>query len=205
MKKRNNMLRIFVLIIFIIFIAININPINEFLTFSHDKTIDFGHSVADVPQGLNTTAELDMVNQSKTEPAMTNGYIFIDHWDDWPEDNITSISESEFKSLEDGRYKVLKNENCNLNGIAVSKQYFENPSRDNDTVWSNVGVNYVFSKEDTNYTIQVHYFTKQDYKNSTFTKQIDEIVASDMEEIHNNEYNTVVSNVWHVFDAIVPH
>lgn len=198
MKERNNLLRIFIVVIVIIFIAININAINDFLSFSPDKTIDFGHSAADVPLGLNTTTELDMANQSKTEPAITNGYIVIDHWDDWPEDKITSISENEFKSLEDGGYKVLKNENCTLDGITVSKQYFKNPSRDNDTVWSNVGVNYVFSKEDTNYAIQVHYFTEQDYKNSTFTKQIDEIVANDMDEIHNKEYG-FVSTVKHAF------
>ncbi len=200
--KRNDKLYTFIIIVFIIFIAVNINSINSFLSFHTDKTIDFGHSNAVVPQAWNTTEELNATNESKTEPAITNGYVFIDHWDDWPEDTITSISEAKFRNMEDGGYKVLKNDNSTLSGVTVSKQYFTNPSRDNDTVWSNIGVNYVFSKEDTNYAIQVHYFTEHDYNNTTFLKQIDDRVEDDMANIHNNDYNAVVSNVWHIADAI---
>lgn len=205
MKKRNDTLRIFVVIILIIFIAINITSINNFLSFSNDKTADFGHSSCIVPQEWNTVKELKIDNENKTASALTNGYIFIDQWDDWPEGKITSVSEDKFKSMEDGGYKVLKNENYTLNDMPISKQYFKNPSRNNDTVWSDVGVNYVFSKEDTNYAIQVHYFTQQDYNNTTFLKQIDYFVEDDITGIHNNEYNAFVSTVWHIIDRIVPH
>jgi hypothetical protein len=153
-----------------------------------------------VPQAWNTTDELNLNNESKTHPALTNGYVIIDHWDDWPEDKITSISEKEFKKMEDGEYKVLKTDNATLSGIPISKEYFINPSRDNDTVWTPVGVNYVFSKEDANYTIQVHYFTEHDYNNSTFLNEIDTCVANDIEDIHNNDYNSVVSSAWRIFD-----
>ena len=200
--RRDDTIRWLLVIVLIIFIAININGINSFLSFHNDKTVDFGHSSAVVPLGWNTTDELNITNESKTESAITNGYIFVDHWDDWPENTITSVSEAEFKSMEDGRYKVLKNDNCTLSGIPVSKQYFTNPSRDNDTVWTHVGVNYVFSKEDANYTVQVSYFTDQDYNNTTFLKEIDDSIEDDIENIHNKDFNEFVSTVWHVFDNI---
>ncbi|WP_298524741.1 hypothetical protein [uncultured Methanobrevibacter sp.] len=206
--RKEDKVRGFLVIILIIFIAININSINNFLSFHNDETIEFGHSTVIVPESWNTTDKLNSADEAKTENALTNGYIIIDHWDDWPEDKITSISEKTFKSMEDGGYKVLKNENLTLNGVEVSKQYFKNPSRDNDTVWTPVGVNYVFSKEDSNYTVQVHYFTDQDYKNETFLKEIDTQVENEIENIHNKDYNPVVSSVWHVVDTIkgiLPH
>jgi len=187
------------LILLIIFIAVNINDINSFLSVHPDKTVDFGHSETIVPQSWNTTNEL---NQSKTSNTITNNYIYIDHWDDWPEDHITSISESKFKSMENGGYKVLKNENTTINGISVSKQYFTNPSRDNEAVWNHVGFNYVFSKEDTNYAVQVHYFTSQDYNNSTFVKEVDSIIAEDINNIHNKDYNEFVSLAYHTYEFI---
>lgn len=200
--RREETLRWLIVIVFILFFAVNINGINNFLSFNNDKTVDFGHSATVVPQGWNTTDELNLINESKTEPAISNGYIFIDHWDDWPENSISSISQDKFKSMEDGKYEVLKNENCTLNGIAVSKQYFSNPSRDNFTVWNHIGVNYVFSKEDTNYTVQVHYFTDQDYNNTTFMKEIDSYIEEDIPNIHNNRFNEFVSNFWHGFDDV---
>ncbi len=206
--RKEDMLRGFLIVILILFIAVNINGINSFLSFHTDKTADFGHSMTVVPEAWNTTDELNLTSEAKTQHAITNGYVFIDHWDDWPENTITSVSEAKFKDMEDGGYKVLKNDNATLSGVAVSKQYFTNPSRNNDTVWNHVGVNYVFSKEDTNYTIQVHYFTSQDYKNATFLKEIDERVEDDMANIHNKDYNEFVSGVWHAYDRIksnLPH
>ncbi len=97
-------------------------------------------------------------------------YTIIDVWDDWPESSITDISNAKFASMESGGFKVLKKENVDLGGINVSKQYYSNPSRDNDYQWDHVGVNYVFPKEDTNYSIEVHYFTTYDYHNKTYTK-----------------------------------
>ncbi len=206
--RKQNLYRSFIIIIFIIFIAIHINGINSFLSVNTDETIDFGHSAAVVPQAWNTTKEINMSNIAKTPEAITNGYIVIDYWDDWPEDHITSLSEAKFKDMENGNYKVLKNDNSTINGVPVSKQYFSNPSRDNDEVWNHVGVNYVFPKEDTNYTIQVHYFTSQDYNNTTFISEIDDHVKEDVNNIHNKDYNGFVSSVRHIYDAItgnIPH
>ena len=83
----------------------------------------------------------------------------------------------------------LKKENVDLGGINVSKQYYSNPSRDNDYQWDHVGVNYVFPKEDTNYSIEVHYFTTHDYNNKTYTKELDDRIEDMMGNIHNKEYN----------------
>lgn len=196
------MMRGIILIIIILFLAANINGINSFLSFKNDKTIEFGHSVAVVPHAWNTTDESSLANESKTPHAMTNGYVYIDHWDDWPEDHITSISEAKFKSMEDGGYKVLKNENSTIGGVNVSKQYFKNPSRDTDKIWTPIGVNYVFPKEDTNYSIQIHYFTQHDYKNATFLKELDERVEDDMSNIHNNEYNGVYGGLRDIYNFI---
>ena len=200
--RKKDMLHMIILIIIIFFIATNINGINSFLSFHTDRTIEFGHSVSVVPQAWNTTEELNLTNSSKTPHAITNEYVFIDHWDDWPEDRITSISEAKFRAMEDGGYKVLSTEESTLSGVPVSKQYFSNPSRDTDQIWSHVGVSYVFPKEDTNYAIQVHYFTSQDYNNTTFLKEIDDRIEDDMSNIHNNEFNGFFSGIRYIYEVI---
>lgn len=197
--EHNDKLYGILLILFLILIAANINGINDFLSVHNEKTIDFGHSSAVVPLSWNTTDEL---NQSKTPNTITNKYIYVDHWDDWPEDHITSVSQSKFKAMENGSYKVLKNENTSINGIKVSKQYFSNPSRNNESIWTHVGINYVFTKEDTNYAIQVHYFTSQDYKNSTFVREIDKFIVEDIDTIHNKNYNAFFSTIYHTYEFI---
>lgn len=203
--RKQNMIQWVIIVVFIIFIAVNINGINSFLSFNTDKTVEFGHSMTVVPQAWNTTDEVNLTNQSKTPDAITNKYVFIDHWDDWPEDHITSVSESQFRSMEDGGYKVLKTENSTLSGVPVSKQYFSNPSRDNDKIWSHIGVNYVFAKEDTNYAIQVHYFTTHDYNNTTFIKEVDDRIEDDMSNIHNKDYNGFTSGVRNIFNFVTEH
>lgn len=200
--RREDMFHMLIIIIVIIIIAANINGINSFLSVHTDKTIEFGHSVSVVPQAWNTTEDLNLTNQSKTPDAITNGYIFIDHWDDWPEDHITAISEAKFRAMEDGGYKVLKNEHTSLAGVPVSKQYFSNPARNSDDVWNHVGVTYVFPKEDTNYAIQVHYFTSHDYNNSTFLQEVDDRVVDDISNIHNNDYRAFASMIKHGFKFI---
>lgn len=190
------------LIILILFIACNINGINSLLSVHTDKTVDFGHSTTVVPKSWNTTKELNQINASKTPNAITNDYICIDYWDDWPEDHITSISEAKFRAMEDGGYKVLKNENSTLSGVPVSKQYFSNPSRNTDKVWNHVGVNYVFPKEDTNYTIQVHYFTSQDFNNDTFLSEVDDRIEEDIANIHNNNFNGFISAAGHAYETV---
>ena len=58
-----------------------------------------------------------------------------------------------------------------------------------------VGVAYVFPKEDTNYAIEVHYFTSYDYNNKTYTKELDDRIEDMMGNIHNNVYNGFFSGL----------
>lgn len=191
--KRRDMFYWLLIIIFILIVASNINGINNFLSVNTDKTVHFGHSTAVVPETWNTTDELNLTNHSKTPHAITNKYIYIDLWDDWPEDHITSISNDRYASMENGSFKVLKTENKTMSGVPVSKEYFSNPSRNTNVTFDHVGVNYVFPKEDTNYSIQVHYLTSHDYNNNTFLKEIDDRIEDDMANIHNNNYNSIIS------------
>ena len=191
--RRRDMFYWLLIIIFILIVASNINGINNFLSVNTDKTVHFGHSTAVVPETWNTTDELNLTNHSKTPHAITNKYIYIDLWDDWPEDHITSISNEQYASMENGSFKVLKTENKTMSGVPVSKEYFSNPSRNTNVTFDHVGVNYVFPKEDTNYSIQVHYLTSHDYNNNTFLKEIDGRIEDDMANIHNNNYNSIIS------------
>lgn len=190
------------IVIFIIIVATNINGINSFLSVNTDKTINFGHSVAVVPEAWNTTDELNLTNHSKTPHAITNKYVYMDFWDDWPEDHITSISNDRYASMENGGFKVLKTENKTMSGVPVSKEYFSNPSRNTNVTFDHVGVNYVFPKEDTNYSIQVHYFTSHDYNNDTFLKEVDDRVEDDMSNIHNNNYNGFISGIRNLLNFV---
>lgn len=104
--------------------------------------------------------------------------------------------------MESGGFKVLKKENIDLGGINVSKQYYSNPSRDNDYQWDHVGVNYVFPKEDTNYSIEVHYFTTYDYHNKTYTKELDDRIEDMMGNIHNKEYNGFFSGINKIYNYL---
>lgn len=180
-----------VLVLVLFTVIVNLGTINNFLAFQTDKTLEFDNSIYEVPHHWNTTDELNI--SSKTEIAMTNGYIVFDAWDDWPEDHITAISEAKFRAMEDGGYKVLRNENQTASGVSVSKQYFSNPSRDNEIILQHVGVNYVFPKEDKNYAVQVHYFTTHDYHNKSYIKEIDDRMEDIMATMENKEYNWYIS------------
>lgn len=200
--RRRDIFYWLLIVIFIIIVATNINGINSFLSVNTDKTINFGHSVAVVPEAWNTTDELNLTNHSKTPHAITNKYVYMDFWDDWPEDHITSISNDRYASMENGDFKVLKTENKTMSGVPVSKEYFSNPSRNTNVTFDHVGVNYVFPKEDTNYSIQVHYFTSHDYNNETFLKEVDDRVEDDMSNIHNNNYNGFISGIRNLLNFV---
>lgn len=200
--RRRDIFYWLLIVIFIIIVATNINGINSFLSVNTDKTINFGHSVAVVPEAWNTTDELNLTNHSKTPHAITNKYVYMDFWDDWPEDHITSISNDRYASMENGGFKVLKTENKTMSGVPVSKEYFSNPSRNTNVTFDHVGVNYVFPKEDTNYSIQVHYFTSHDYNNETFLKEVDDRVEDDMSNIHNNNYNGFISGIRNLLNFV---
>lgn len=181
-----------ILLLLLFTVIVNLSSINNFLSFQTDKTVQFDDSIYVVPHHWNTTEEMNMT--SKTERAMTNSYVVFDAWDDWPEDHITSISEAKFRAMEDGGYKVIKNENFTQSGVHVSKQYFSNPSRDTKTVWDHMGVNYVFPKQDRNYAIQIHYFTTHDYNNKSFTKELDDRMEDIIATMENTKYNWYISN-----------
>lgn len=200
--RRRDIFYWLLIVIFTIIVATNINGINSFLSVNTDKTINFGHSVAVVPEAWNTTDELNLTNHSKTPHAITNKYVYMDFWDDWPEDHITSISNDRYASMENGGFKVLKTENKTMSGVPVSKEYFSNPSRNTNVTFDHVGINYVFPKEDTNYSIQVHYFTSHDYNNETFLKEVDDRVEDDMSNIHNNNYNGFISGIRNLLNFV---
>ena len=200
--RKEDIIHGFIIAIIIIIICANFNGINSFLSVHTDKTVGFGHSEAVVPQAWNTTDELNMSDEAKNPLAITNGYIVIDMWDDWPEDHITDLSTQLFAEMEGGNYVVLGEDNTTLSGVEVSKQYFSNPSRNNNVTYNHISVNYVFEKEDTNYAIQVHYFTKHDYENLTFIKEVDDRVEDDMGNIHNMQFNAFFSAIWHIYEFI---
>ena len=56
-----------------------------------------------------------------------------------------------------------------------------------------MGVNYVFSKQDKNYAIQVHYFTTHDYHNKSYTKEVDDRIEDIIATMENKEYNWYIS------------
>lgn len=194
MKNRDKIISI-ILVIILLYIVANLGSINSFLTFSTDKTIQLNHTQIVVPEAWNTTKELNMTEKTKTPASITNNYVIWEVWEDWPEDHITELSESKYKSMEPGGYEVINKSTVELGGVNVSKEYFYNPSRDSDTQWDCMGVNYVFPKEDTNYSVQIHYFTKTDYNNSSYTKELDDRFEDFMANIHNQNYNGFFSGI----------
>lgn len=188
MRKRDVVLTVIVIVL-LFYVVLNIGAINNFLTFATDKTIEMEHTQIVVPEAWNTTMELNITNESKTSSSISNGYVIYDFWEDWPESEFSDTSRSYFSSIEKGGYETLKEENKMMGGFNVSCEYFKNPSRDSDTQWDCIGINYVFSKEDTNYAIQVHYFTDDDYNNKTFIKELEDRTEDIISNIHNNEYD----------------
>lgn len=188
MRKRDVVLTVIVIVL-LFYVVLNIGAINNFLTFATDKTIEMEHTQIVVPEAWNTTMELNITNESKTNSSISNGYVIYDFWEDWPESEFSDTSRSYFSSIEEGGYEALKEENKMMGGFNVSCEYFKNPSRDSDTQWDCIGINYVFSKEDTNYAIQVHYFTDDDYNNKTFIEELEDRTEDIISNIHNNEYD----------------
>ena len=120
---------------------------------------------------------------------MTNNYIILDCWDDWPENYMGPKSKARLRSLEKGGYVTLKSEVIKLGGKNVTREYYSNPSRDTKTQYDHIGVVYIFSKQDKNYCIEAHYFTTNDYNNKSYTKEIDDRVEDMMANMQNKQYN----------------
>lgn len=180
-----------ILLIVLFTVIVNIGPINDYLSFQTDKTIQFEDSIYVVPDHWNTTDELN--TSGKSGNAMTNGYIILDAWDDWPEDYMGPQSRARLQSLEVGGYKTLRSEIIPLGGKNVTREYYTNPSRDTKTNYDHIGVVYIFTKEDRNYCIEAHYFTTNDYNNESYTKEIDDRVEDMMANMENTKYNWYTS------------
>lgn len=179
------------LLIALFTVVINIGIINDFLSFQTDKTIQFEDSIYVVPDHWNTTEELN--TSGKSGLAMTNGYVIFDAWDDWPEDHMGEKSRARLESMEDGGYKTIKSEIIPLGGKNVTREYYSNPSRNTNTTFDHMGVVYLFTKEDRNYCIEIHYFTTTDYNNESFTKEIDDRVEDMMANMEYKNYNWYTS------------
>ena len=64
--------------------------------------------LVEVIRGENTTDEVNLSSQAKTDNGIINNYTIIDVWDDWPESSTTDISNAKFASMECGGFKLLK-------------------------------------------------------------------------------------------------
>lgn len=191
-----------VVIIAVIYVAANINSINNFLSMEFDKSKENEDTRIIIPESWNTTEEMNMSNQSKSNLSFTNSYVIVDVWDHWPEDNITSISENKFKSMEEGGYVILNKTTLKLDGEEISKEIFTNPSKDTNTSWQHIGVNYVFSKEDVNYAMQVHYFSWIDYHNESYMKEVDDRAEDLIANMHNKHYDGFFSGINHIYEFV---
>ncbi|MGI6447587.1 MAG: hypothetical protein ACOX01_03075 [Methanobrevibacter boviskoreani] len=188
-----------ILLIVLLTIVVNIGAVNDFLSFHTDKTIQFDNSSYVVPDHWNTTDEMNLTG--KNGNAMTNNYIILDCWDDWPENRMGSKSRARLRSLEKGGYVPLKTEVIRLAGRNVTREYYTNPSRDTKTQYDHIGVVYLFNKQDKNYCIEVHYFTTHDYNNKSYTKEVDDRVEDMIANMQNRQYNWYVST----FNRILNH
>lgn len=198
MNKRERLAYI-ILVIALLAVVVNLGSINSFLSFQTDKTLQFHDSIYVVPDHWNTTDELNMTGKSGN--AMTNGYVIFDAWDDWPEDHMGPQSKARLASMEDGGYKTVKSEVIKLGGKNVTREYYSNPSRDTNTTFDHMGVVYIFTKQDLNYCIEIHYFTTNDYNNQSYVKEIDDRVEDMIANMENTKYNWFIST----FNRILNH
>ncbi len=196
MLNREKLGFVIIIIALLLFIT-NMGAINNFLSFHTDKTVQMEHSGVVVPDTWNTTAELGMGNKSKSPYSITNGYIILDIFENWPEDHVGPATLSKLSSMEGGNFEVINQEKIKLGNYNVSRLYFTNPSRDTDYVYDHIGVVYIFHKEDCNYMIEGHYFTTHDYDNKSFTKEIDVRVEDMIANMHNKNYNFWISEIKH--------
>lgn len=201
MNKKDMFLMVLV-IIALIYVAANMSYINSCLSFQFDKTDEYGHTDIVVPEAWNLTEEFNRSDEAKSNLSFSNDYVIVDIWQDWPEDTITDISEAKFIAMEDGGYKILNKSQVKLSNINVSKEIFTNPSKDTNTSWNHIAVNYVFERQDTNYAVQVHYFSWTDYHNETYMAEVDDRVEDLIGNIHNKNYNGFFSGIYHIYEYL---
>ena len=194
MRNKDKILSTLIIILFIFVIA-NLGAINNFLAAVTDKDIEFGHTHIIIPEAWNTTEEMG-ITEVKSNKSFTNGYVIWEIWEDWPEDHITQVSRNLLIEAENENYVVLNSSTVMLGGVNVSREYFSNPTRDTNTTYDHIGVTYIFPKENTNYSVQIHYFTETDYNNPNYTHELDDRMEDFMVNIHNTHYLGIVTELY---------
>ena len=97
---------------------------------------------------------------------------------------------------ENQSYVVLNSSNVVLGGVNVSREYFSNPELNGNGSNTHIGVTYIFSKENTNYAVQIHYFTDTDYNNSNYTRELDDRFEDFMVNLHNTHYIGIITEFY---------
>ncbi|MDO5851645.1 MAG: hypothetical protein Q4Q23_04080 [Methanobacteriaceae archaeon] len=165
-----------IVVFILLFMAINVNTINNILSLEQDHTAHMKNSNFKVPDGWDVITNLNPDNDHKI--SVTNHYLTIDTHENWIESNITDNTRNKIKaSQENGGYEILKTETIKLKELTVNKEYYSNPNRDTNSTYDHIGIIYEFNKNNHNYMIHVHFLTTSDYNNQQFTNEIDEIVS----------------------------
>ena len=118
MLNREKLGFVIIIIALLLFIT-NMGAINNFLSFHTDKTVQMEHSGVVVPDTWNTTAELGMGNKSKSPYSITNGYIILDIFENWPEDHVGPATLSKLSSMEGGNFEVMNQEKIKLGNYNI--------------------------------------------------------------------------------------
>ena len=194
MRNKDKVLSVLIIIVFI-FLIMNLSAINNFLAATTDKYIEFGHTRIIIPEAWNTTDEMGL-SEKKPNKSCTNGYVVWEIWEDWPEDHITPLSRELLMKAENQSYVVLNSSNVVLGGVNVSREYFSNLALDTNNTDAHIGVTYIFSKENTNYAVQIHYFTETDYNNTNYTRELDDRFEDFMVNLQNTHYIGIITELY---------
>ena len=173
----------------------NLSAINNFLAATTDKHIEFGHTRIIIPEAWNTTDEMGLTEE-KSNKSFTNGYVVWEIWEDWPESRISPLSRELLMKAENQSYVVLNSSNVILGGVNVSREYFSNLAMNTNNSDAHIGVTYVFTKENTNYAVQIHYFTEADYNNTNYTRELDDRFEDFMVNLQNTHYIGIITELY---------
>ena len=61
---------------------------------------------------------------------------------------------------------------------------------------NDIWTKYVFSKENTNYSVQIHYFTESDYNNPNYTRELDDRFEDFMVNLQNTHYIGIITEIY---------
>ncbi len=184
-------LTVIVAILILGLIVVNVNDINNFLSFQSNHGVSMKNSEFTVPDEWSVLYHFDVKeHHTNNMISITNGYVVVDIWEDWMESQISDKTREQIKSHNGGGYQVLKSENISLRGENISKEYYANPARNTKTTYDYIGIVYIYNKDNHYYMINIHYMTKTDYDNQTFNKELDDRVS----EIMKTSTRKIISN-----------